>query len=205
MATILPGSTNAKHCPSGLIHPAPLASWRHNQRMYVIRERFFSIGDDFDVLDEHGNKLLHIDGKVFTLRNRVVIEDPSGEEVASVHRHLVALRPTYEIRIGGEKAAEVKKHLFTPFHDKFTIDVPGNDDLEMKGNLTDHEFVVEQGGTEVAAVSKRWLTIRDTYAVQVAAGVEPLLIIGSVLALDLAMEREEEKEDKKQRAKEEDE
>jgi len=173
--------------------------------MYVIRERFFHIGDDFDVLDEHGTKLLRVDGKVFSLRNKVVIEDPSGQEVASVHRHLVALRPTYEIRIGGEKAAEVKKHLFTPFHDKFTIDVPGRDDLEMKGNLTDHEYVIEQGGDEVAAVSKRWLTIRDTYAVQIAAGVEPLLIIGAVLALDLAMDREEEKEDKKQRSNDADE
>ena len=164
--------------------------------MYVIRERFFSIGDDFDVLDEHGTKLLHVDGKVFSLRNKVVIEDPSGTELASVHRHLVALRPTYEIRIGGEKAAEVRKKLFTPFHEKFTIDVPGPDDLEMKGDLFDHEYVIEQGGVEVAAVSKRWLTIRDTYAVQIAAGVEPLLIIGAVLALDLALEREDEAKDK---------
>jgi uncharacterized protein YxjI len=173
--------------------------------MYVIRERFFSIGDDFDVLDEHGTKLLRVDGKVFSVRNKLVIEDPSGDEVASVHRHVIALRPTYEIRIGGEKAAEVRKRLFTPFRDKFTIDVPGPDDLEMKGNLLDHEYVIEQGGEEVAAVSKRWLTIRDTYAVQVAAGIEPLLIVGAVLALDLAMEREEEKEDKKQRSRDEDE
>jgi uncharacterized protein YxjI len=156
--------------------------------MYVIRERFFSIGDDFDILDEHGNKVLHVDGKVLSVRNKVVIEDLSGAEVASVHRHLVAVRPTYEIRIGGEKAAEVRKKLFTPFHDKFTIDVPGPDDLEMKGALLDHEYTIEQGGREVAAVSKRWLTVRDTYAVQVAAGQDPLLVIASVLALDLALD-----------------
>jgi uncharacterized protein YxjI len=167
--------------------------------MYVIREKFFSIGDDFDVLDEHGTKLYRVDGKVFNVRDKVVIEDPSGEEVASVHRHLVALRPTYEIKIGGETAAEVRKKLFTPFRDKFTIDVPGPDDLEMKGNLLDHEYVIELGGEEVAAVSKRWLTIRDTYAVQISAGVEPLLIIGSVLALDLALEREEKKKEKEQK------
>ena len=165
--------------------------------MYVIRERFFSFGDDFDVLDEHGNKVLHVDGKVFTVRDKVVIEDLNGDEVASVHRQLVALRPTYEIRIGGEKAAEVRKKLFTPFRDKFTIDVPGPDDLEMKGDLLDHEYVIEQDGREVAAVSKRWLTIRDTYAVQVAAGVDPLLIIGSVLALDLALDRDHQPADPK--------
>jgi len=165
--------------------------------MYVIRERFFSFGDDFDVLDEHGNKVLHVDGKVLTVRDKVVIEDLNGDEVASVHRQLVALRPTYEIRIGGEKAAEVRKKLFTPFRDKFTIDVPGPDDLEMKGDLLDHEYVIEQDGREVAAVSKRWLTIRDTYAVQVAAGVDPLLIVGSVLALDLALDRDHQPADPK--------
>ncbi|GAA1651472.1 LURP-one-related/scramblase family protein [Actinoplanes couchii] len=161
--------------------------------MYVIRERFFAIGDDFDVLDEHGTKIYHVDGKVLSVRDKVIIENPDGDELATVHRHLVSLRPTYEIRIGGEKAAEVRKNLFTPFRDKFTIDVPGPDDLEMKGDLLDHEYVIEQGGEEVASVSKRWLTIRDTYAVQVAPGVEPLLIIGSVIALDLALERAAEK------------
>jgi uncharacterized protein YxjI len=161
--------------------------------MFVIRERFFSIGDDFDVLDEHGNKVFHVDGKVLSVRNKVIVEDLSGAEVASVHRHLVSVRPTYEITIGGETAAEVRKKLFTPFREKFTIDVPGPDDLEMSGDLLDHEYVIERGGAEVAAVSKRWLTIRDTYAVRVGEGVDPLLILCSVLALDLALAREEKK------------
>jgi uncharacterized protein YxjI len=156
--------------------------------MYVIREKFFSVGDDFDILDEHGTKVFHVDGKVLSIRNKVVIEDVSGAEVASVHRHLVAMRPTYEIKIGGEKAAEVRKKLFTPFRDKFTIDVPGPEDLTMKGDLLDHEYVIERGGRDVATVSKRRLTIRDTYAVQVQPGEDPLLIISSVLALDLALE-----------------
>jgi uncharacterized protein YxjI len=100
------------------------ASQLRIERMYVIRERFFSIGDDFDIVDDHGDRVFHVDGKVFSVRNKLVIEDLTGAEVASVHRHLVALHPTYEIRIGGEKAAEVRKKLFTPFREKFTIDAP---------------------------------------------------------------------------------
>jgi uncharacterized protein YxjI len=164
--------------------------------MYVIREKFFSIGDDFDVLDEHGTKVFHVDGKVLSARDKVVIEDVSGAEVASVHRHLVSLRPTYEIRIGGEKAAEVRKNLFTPFRDKFTIDVPGPEDLTMKGDLLDHEYTIERDGRDVATVSKKWLTIRDTYAVEVEQSENPLLIVASVLALDLALAREAKKEEK---------
>jgi uncharacterized protein YxjI len=158
--------------------------------MYLIRERFFRLGDDSEITDESGRPVLHVDGKVLSLRNRLVIRDPAGREVAEVHRHLVALRPTYEVTIGGEKAAEVRSRFFTPFREKFTIDVPGPDDLELKGNLFDHEFTVRRGGDTVATVSKRWFTIRDTYAVDVAEGENHLLILASVLALDLALDRE---------------
>lgn len=167
----------------------------HNGCMYLIKERFFDIGDDYDITDEHGRKVLHVDGKVLSLRDKLVLEDPSGREVASVHRHLVSLRPTYEVRIGGQKAAEVKRKMFTPFRERFTIDVPGPDDLEMKGDLLDHEFVVERGGREVAAVSRRWFSLRGTYAVNVADGEDHLLILAGVLALELAMHRKDGKDE----------
>jgi uncharacterized protein YxjI len=160
--------------------------------MYLIRERIFDLGDDFDITDESGRVVYHVDGKVLSLRDRLVIEDPSGREVASVHRQLVALRRTYTISVGGEKAAEVRKNLFTPFRDKYTIDIPGPEDLEMRGDLLDHEYSVERDGREIATVSKRWFSIRDTYAVKVVEGEDHLLILAAVLALDLAQSRAEQ-------------
>ena len=159
---------------------------------YIIKERFFRLGEDSDILDESGRPVFHVDGKVLTLRDRLVIEDLSGREVASVHRKLLSFRPTYEIEIGGREAAQVRKHFFTPFRDSFTIDVPGPDDLEMKGSLLDHDFTILRGDRVVATVSKAWLTIRDTYGVEVAPGEDDLLILASVLALDLAEDRERE-------------
>jgi uncharacterized protein YxjI len=161
-----------------------------NGHMYLIRERFFHLGEDFDITDESGRAVLRVDGKVLTLRDRLVVRDPAGREVAQVHRRLVALRPTYEITVGGEKAAEVRKQFFTPFREKFTIDIPGPNDLEMQGNLLDHEFTVRRNGDTVATVSKRWFSVRDTYAVDIAEGEDDLLILCSVLALDLAQDRE---------------
>jgi uncharacterized protein YxjI len=157
---------------------------------YVIKERFFRLGEDSDILDESGRPVFHVDGKVFTLRDRLEIQDMSGREVASVHRKLIALRPTYQISIGGEDAAQVRKHFFTPFRDSFTIDVPGPDDLEMNGSLFEHDFTIRRGDRVVATVSKAWLTLRDTYGVEIAEGEDDLLILASVLALDLAEDRE---------------
>ena len=158
--------------------------------MYRIRERFFDIGDDFDITDDDGRLVYHVDGKAFSLRNRLVIEDPDGHEVASVERHLVSLRPAYAVTIGGEKAADVRRHFFTPFGERFTIDIPGPGDLEVRGHLLDHEFTVERDGEQVATVSKRWFTLRDTYGIDVADGEDHLLVLASVLAVDLALARE---------------
>ena len=74
--------------------------------------------------------------------------------------------------------------------DHFTIDIPGPDDLEMTGNLFEHEFTIARGGQPVATVSKRWFSLRDTYGVDIAPGANDLLILASVLALDLAEDRE---------------
>ena len=157
---------------------------------YVIKERLFRLGEDSYILDESGQPALRVDGKILSLRDRLILRDLSGQEVASVHRRLIALRPTYEININGREVATVKKHFFTPFRDKFTIDVPGPDDLEMTGSLLDHDFTVRRGGKTVATISKAWFSFRDTYGVDIADGEDQLLILASVLALDLAEDRE---------------
>jgi uncharacterized protein YxjI len=155
---------------------------------YLIRERLFRLGQDSDITDEAGQLVLRVDGKV--LHDRLKLRDPSGQEVAEVRHKLVSFRPTYRVIVGGEQAAEVRKRFFTPFGDRFEIDVPGPDDLELRGDLLDHEFEIKRGGQTVATASKRWFSMRDTYAVDIAPDEDHLLILASVLAVDLAQDRE---------------
>ena len=158
--------------------------------MYVIRERMFRLGEDSEITDEAGQPVLHVDGKVLSLHNRLILRDPGGREAGQVHRKLAALRPTYEITIDGKDVAEVRKHLFTPFGEQLTIDVYGASELEISGDLLDHEFTIERDGQTVAAISKRWLTVTASYAVDVAPGEDDVLVLASVLALDLAIDAE---------------
>jgi uncharacterized protein YxjI len=158
--------------------------------VYVIREKFFGFGQDSDITDEHGRPVLRVDGKALSLRERLVLRDLDGREVAEVRRKMVSMRPAYEIEIGGEEAARVKKKLFTPFVDRYTVDIPGPDDLELVGDLFDHDYTVRRREAVVATVSKAYFTMRDTYAVDIAPGENELLILAAVLALDLAEDRE---------------
>ncbi|HZG65561.1 MAG TPA: LURP-one-related family protein [Herpetosiphonaceae bacterium] len=157
---------------------------------YVIRERFFRLGEDSDITDEQGRPVYHVDGKVLSLRNTLIVRDLAGAEVARVERQLIALRPTYHITRQGQEVAEVRKKLFSPFVDRFTIDIPGPHDLSVTGSLLEHEYTIARGGELVATVSKRWLSLTETYGLDIAPGEDDLLILASVLALDLAQDRE---------------
>jgi len=157
---------------------------------YAIRERFFRLGEDSDITDEQGQPVYHVDGKVLTLHDTLIVRDLAGTEVARVQRQLVALRPTYHITRQGQEVAEVRKKLLSPFVDRFTVDIPGPDDLSMTGDLFEHEYTITGADQVVATVSKRWLSPTDTYGVDIAPGEDDLLILTSVLALDLAEDRE---------------
>ena len=156
--------------------------------MYVIRERLFRLGEDSDITDEAGKPVLHVDGKVLSLHNRLVLRDPGGPEAGQVHRRLAALRPTYQITIGGEDVAEVRQHLFTPFGERFTIGVYGAAGMEIDGDLLSHEFTIQRDSQTVATISKRWLSMTASYAVDIAPGEDDMLILASILALDLAID-----------------
>jgi uncharacterized protein YxjI len=158
--------------------------------MYVIRERLFGLGEDSDITDEAGQPVLHVDGKVLSLHHRLILQDPAGREVGQVHRKLAAPRPAYEISLDGKDVAEVRKHLFTPFGERFIIDVRGARDMDIQGDLLSHEFTIERDGQTVATISKRWLTMTTSYAVDVAPGEDDVLILASALALDLAIDAE---------------
>ena len=74
---------------------------------------------------------------------------------------------------GGHTVATVKKALITPLRDRWTVTVADGPDLDVKGNIVDHEYTIEDGRSTVAEVSKKWFRIADTYGVEVAPGQKP--------------------------------
>ena len=152
---------------------------------YVMRQKMFSFGDDFVIKDEQGNKCFNVDGKVFSIGNQLRFLDMDGNELAYVRQKLLAWGPTYEIYRNGEVAAVVKKELFTLFHCKFYVDVPGPDDLEAAGSFSDHEYYFERGSARVAQVSKAWFAMTDTYGVEIVPGQDDVLILASTVVIDM--------------------
>jgi uncharacterized protein YxjI len=161
---------------------------------YVMRQKLLSFGDDFSIKDAEGRDVLYVDGKVLSLGDKLIFKDPQGEEVARVTERLLSIGPAWEVSRGGKPYATVKKSLFSILHCKFTVDVPGPDDLEARGNLFDHEYTFTRDGRVVAEVSKKWFSFTDSYGVDVAEGEDDVLILACAVVIDMACHKDE-KED----------
>jgi uncharacterized protein YxjI len=159
---------------------------------YLMRQRILSWGDDFTIKDADGHERYYVDGKVFSFGNKLsFLDSKGGAELVRIDQKLLSFGPQYEVRRGSETVAIVKKHLFTPFRARFTVDVPGPDDLEAMGDFLDHEYAFERGGREVARVSKKWLALADTYTVDIDDGQDDVLILAAAVVIDMVSHPDE--------------
>jgi len=157
---------------------------------YVMKEKLIALGQDFKIQDESGRDVYFVDGKALSFGDKLVFKDMAGNELARIEQKLLAWGPTYEIYRGGQHVATVKKSLFTLLRHKFSVDVPGPDDLEAQGDFLDHEYTFTRGGTTVAQVSKRWFSIRDVYGIDIAQGEDDVLLLACAVVVDMATHKE---------------
>ena len=153
---------------------------------YVMKQKLFSLGDDYFIKDDAGHDVYFVDGKAISVGNQLSFQDADRNELAYIKQKIMSWGPTYEISRAGQIVAIVKQQIFALVHHRFTVDVPGPDDLEIEGSFTDHEYAFRRGDTIVATVSKQWLTLADTYGVEVAEGEDPVLILASAVVVDEA-------------------
>src|SRR3954466_10576610 len=152
---------------------------------YVMKEKFFAWGDDFATQDAQGRDAFFVDGKAFSFGDQLSFQDMAGNELAYIKQKVFAWGKTYEVFRSGKLAAVVKKEMFTLFKCRFSVDVPGPDDLEAEGDFLDHEYAFMRHGRPVAGVTKKWLRLTDTYAVDVPPGEDDVLVLAAAVVIDL--------------------
>ncbi len=160
---------------------------------FKLRQRLLAIGDDFDITDANGVAVYKVDDRMLRVRQTWVIETLDGREAITVRRKLIAVRKTAQLLRDGDVVATIRKALIAPLRDTFMIDLEAGGELEAKGNILDHEYTISRDGSDIAQVSKRWFTIRDTYGIDIAEGEDVEVMLGIAVAIDdLAHETDDE-------------
>jgi len=158
---------------------------------YKMRQRLVSIGDDFWIETEGGERVYKVDGKALRLRKTLVLEDAEGHKLAKLQEKMFRIKDAMEIEdADGNRMAMVKKALISPLRDRWSVEIEGGPDLDIKGNIVDHEYTFTDGRTPVASVSKRWFRVADTYGVEVEPGQNPVVVLAATVALDMMAHEE---------------
>ena len=101
---------------------------------YQMRQRLLSIGDDYWIEDDAGNRVFRVDGKAMRLRKTMYFEDADGQRRCRIQKRVMHLRDTMEIEDpDGDRIAMVHKALITPLRERWKVDVEHGADLEVQG------------------------------------------------------------------------
>ena len=152
---------------------------------YKMRQRMLSIGDDYEIENDNGERVFKLDGKALRIRKTILFKDMDGRELCKIQERMLHLRDSMEIEgPDGNRIAIVKKAMIAPLRERWTAKMEDGPDLHVQGNIVDHEYTIEGDGTKIAEVSKRWFRARDTYGVEVAPGQDDVLFLAISAVID---------------------
>ncbi|SHK08347.1 Uncharacterized protein YxjI [Hathewaya proteolytica DSM 3090] len=153
--------------------------------MYLfIEQKILSFRDRFSVKDELGNDKYFVEGEFMSLGNKLHVYDRNNVELALIQQKLMTLLPKFSVFIGSRQVAEIQKK-FTLFHPRYIIE---GLNWSVEGDLWDHDYSIVSNGREIITIHKKWMSWGDCYELFIEDGVEELVAVAMVLAIDCVMD-----------------
>lgn len=152
---------------------------------YVMKQKWLSLAAAFTIKDQNERDCFAVQGKVFSIGDKLTIADMNGQEQAFIKQKVLSWTPTYEIYRGGQVVAVVRKKMFTFFNVRFTVEAPAMGNMEAAGDFFSHEYSIVRNGQAAAAVSKQWFAWTDTYGVDIAPGQDDVLMLAIAVVIDM--------------------
>lgn len=149
-------------------------------RLYM-KQQVFSLVDKFTVKNEYEEDCYRVHSDFITLGGKKLhIEDASGNEVAMVQQKLLSFRPRFFVYVDGAEVAEIVKRI-SFFKASYYVDGPG---WEVIGSVMDHDYTISDGRYDIVDLHKAWLSWGDSYEIDIADGIDEVMALAVVLAID---------------------
>ncbi|KPC61904.1 LURP-one-related/scramblase family protein [Streptomyces chattanoogensis] len=158
---------------------------------YLVRDRIFGIGDDYWIEDDRGRHAFLVDGKALRLRETFELKDPQGRVLVTLRKKMLALRDTMTLERDDRPLATIRRKRLSLLRNHYRVELADGTGLDVSGKILDREFAVEYDGELLAEISRRWLSVRDTYGVSVVReDADPALLIAIAVCVIRLAERE---------------
>jgi uncharacterized protein YxjI len=122
---------------------------------------FFQVPPRFTVVDNHGQELMRLEGKMVSLRSEFAFYDNQGSELGTIRKKIVKL-------IGEE----------------YWVEKNGVEFMRIYGDFTEHDYRMEANGVPVASVHKKWVSLRDQIGISFLGETDHRIVVGAVIAIE---------------------
>ena len=155
---------------------------------YIIEQKLVSLRDTYGIKDRNGNLLAYVKKQIVSFGPKFWYETSDGTRLGEIHGKVLTIRPTFEIYDQqGRLVAAVKKKIIKLIGSEWWMEDPsGNEIARIKGNVVAHDYTIEAPSkTPIAQVHKKWVSVRDSYAIQILnPTLTPYQIVSYVIAMD---------------------
>lgn len=165
-----------------------------SQNGFIIEQKILALRDTFGIKDRNGNQLAYVKKQLVSFGPKFWYEDPNGQRLGEIHGKVIAIRPTFEIYDSqGQMVAQVKKKIMKLFGEAWWMeDSSGQEIAKINGNIWEHNYYIQDmGGQPVAQIHKKWVSVRDSYGVEMLNPQwDPYLVLSYAISLDNTEKRE---------------
>jgi uncharacterized protein YxjI len=154
---------------------------------YVIEQKIVAIRKTYRINDRDGKRLAYVKKKIISWGPQLWFETPDGTRFGEIRGKVLTVRSTFEIYDTQGLVAVVKKKILKLVGSEWWLeDSSGKEIARIKGNITKHNFTVHSpSGLEIAHVHKKWVSVRDSYAIEILTqDLTPYIVIAYVIAMD---------------------
>ncbi len=153
---------------------------------YYLKQRLFSLTNDFTVQDEKNEPVFKVHGKFLHIGDDITVTDiAGGQELVHIKQKVISLLPCYDVYRNGELLVRVNKQ----FHlsgERFKVTGDNGKTYQIVGNIFDWDFSINDEADNVLGRVNRNLSVfRDSYAVEIESEADVPFIIAMALVIEL--------------------
>ncbi len=156
-------------------------------KILTIRNKLLSLRGQMDINDEYDQGLYTARGELSFFFSPTWRITNSHSEIATLKRRRFSLRPTYDVTSQFGNYTVKKKWLSWSRH--YTVSGGMFDGATATGNFLDLEFSIKHGNREIASVSERLVSLRDTHVIIVNKDESPDVLFTCVLMVIMQLDK----------------
>ncbi|WCG37185.1 LURP-one-related family protein [Aerococcus urinaeequi] len=158
-------------------------------KLYM-KQKLFSLKQDFNIYDHNQTPLFRVSGKLFSVGRQLRIYDAlTNEELAYVKESPFRFLTHLKVYKGNDYIATIQQKM-TLFKTKMTIEDIG---WTIQGDFLGWQYVItDEKNQTIAEVKAKMLSWSDTFEITIDdTQVDPIIVLAIILAVDTIRDKQQ--------------